>query len=95
MSSTTVRISGKARDTLRELAARAGEPMQSILEKAIEHYRRERFFDEADAAYRALRNDPEAWQEELAERQLWEATLKDGLDADERSERNGATGEDG
>ena len=76
MSSTTVRISGKARDTLRELAARAGEPMQSILEKAIEHYRRERFFDEADAAYRALRNDPEAWQEELAERQLWETILK-------------------
>jgi len=38
----------------------------------------ERFLEEASRAFIALRNDPSAWQEELAERQLWEETLLDG-----------------
>jgi hypothetical protein len=33
---------------------------------------------------RALRADSEAWAEHLAERKLWDATLMDGLDPDER-----------
>jgi bifunctional DNA-binding transcriptional regulator/antitoxin component of YhaV-PrlF toxin-antitoxin module len=44
---------------------------------------RERLLREADEAYAALRADPEAWKEELAERALWERTLMDGLDPDE------------
>lgn len=46
----------------------------------IEEYRRQRMLDEANAAYTALRNDEQAWQEELSERRAWEATLADGLD---------------
>ncbi|WP_414620132.1 hypothetical protein [Calothrix sp. CCY 0018] len=38
------------------------------------------FFEAANKAYDALRNNPEAWQEELQERQLWENTLADGLE---------------
>ncbi len=83
MASATVRISERARDHLRVLAAEEGETMQAVLEKAVEHYRRQRFFDQLDAAYAALRADPEAWREELEERQLWEATLEDGLDPGE------------
>ena len=30
------------------------------------------FLEKANQAYAALRNNPEAWQEELAERELWE-----------------------
>lgn len=41
----------------------------------------------ADSA--ALKADPEAWAEELAERKLWEATLMDGLDPDERWTEDG------
>jgi predicted transcriptional regulator len=95
MPSTTVRISAKARDTLRELAARSGEPMQAVLEKAIEHYHRQRFFDELDAAYTALRNDPEAWQAELEERALWETTLQDGLDTNGAREGDESAGNRG
>lgn len=32
---------------------------------------------ETNAAYAALKADPAAWHEELAERELWEATLAD------------------
>ncbi len=77
MSSTTVRISETARRKLRELAEKERQPMQVVLEAAIEQYRRRRLLEEANAAYAALRNDPNAWAEEQAERAEWEATLAD------------------
>jgi hypothetical protein len=53
--------------------------MQAVLDEAIEHYQRDKFLDEVNAAYAALRNDPKAWKAELAERALWDKTLADGL----------------
>ncbi|MFN0107056.1 MAG: toxin-antitoxin system protein [Bryobacteraceae bacterium] len=79
MENPNIRISPHAKATLRELAKREGKPMQAVLDEAIEHYQREKFMDEANAAYARLQSDPEAWKEELAERQAWDATLKDGL----------------
>ena len=42
--------------------------------------RYQRLIEETNRAYAALRTDPEAWEQELEERRLWEATLLDGLD---------------
>ena len=67
-------------ELLRTLAAATGEPLQKVLERAVENYRREQFFAELDAAYAKLQADPVAWEEELAERAEWDATLADGLD---------------
>ena len=67
--SVTVRISAQSHHRLRELAALRGEPMRAVLEKALEQYRRQKFFEECNAAYAALQNDPEALaaeKEELA-----------------------------
>ncbi|MGH2532686.1 MAG: hypothetical protein ACRDJW_10325 [Thermomicrobiales bacterium] len=36
--------------------------------------------DEANADFAAMRADSRAWAEELAERELWDRTLADGLD---------------
>jgi len=80
MPSVTVRISTPTRDTLRQLAAQAGEPMQVTLDKAIEAYRRQRFLSEANAAFQALRSNPEAWKSEQEERTEWNSTLADGLE---------------
>ena len=80
MSSTTVRISETARETLRELAARSGQSMRDVLEMLIEERRRQHFFEEVNAAYEALRSNPEEWREELEERRSLEGTLTDGLD---------------
>ncbi len=80
MASTTVRVSEETHELLRKLAAATGEPLQRVLERAVENYRREQFFAELDAAYTRLQADPAAWEEELAERALWESTLADGLD---------------
>jgi predicted transcriptional regulator len=80
MAWTTVRVTKHTHELLRELAAASGEPLQNVLEGAVEHCRRERLFAELDAAYARLRADPVAWQEELAERAEWDATIADGLD---------------
>ena len=80
MPSTTVRIRREVQDALRALAAEEGKPMQEILEKAIEAYRRKRMLEAGNEAYAAMRKDPKAWEHELAERRLWENTLADGLD---------------
>lgn len=81
--STTVRVSERTHHNLRELAAGSGEPMQAVLDKAVEQYRRQAFFAEYNAAYAALASDPEALAAEKAEFALFEGTLMDGLDPDE------------
>jgi predicted transcriptional regulator len=80
MASTTVRVSEHTHELLRKLAEATGEPLQKVLERAVENYRREQFYAEFNAAFERLRADPAAWKEELAERSLWESTLADGLD---------------
>jgi hypothetical protein len=77
-----IRISSQSKATLRELAEHDGRPMQNVLDEAIERYRRDRFFRELDEGYARLQADPEAWQEELDERRLWDSTLADGLDSE-------------
>lgn len=79
MASTTVRVTRRTHELLRELAAATGEPLQQVLEEAVERYRRERFFAELHAAYARLAGDPAAWQEELDERAELDGTLADGL----------------
>ena len=80
MASTTVRVTEETHELLRKLAAATGEPLQRVLERAVENYRREQFFAELDAAYQRLQADPVAWAEELGERAELEGTLADGLD---------------
>jgi len=55
------------------------QTMQSVLDRALERYRREKFLRAANADFEALRSDPEEWKKELRERDLWEQTLADGL----------------
>jgi predicted transcriptional regulator len=80
LASTTVRVTEETHELLRKLAAATGEPLQRVLERAVENYRREQFFAELDAAYQRLQADPVTWAEELAERAELEGTLADGLD---------------
>lgn len=80
MASSTVRISAQAKEKLKKLAAETGRKMQTVLDEAIELYRRQRFLEEANAAFAALRADREGWAAEQAERAAWDATIADGLD---------------
>jgi hypothetical protein len=58
--------------------------MQTVLEQAIEELRRRRFLEETNVAYAALRQNDEEWQSLQEEQSAWDATLLDGLEADEQ-----------
>jgi hypothetical protein len=75
-----IRISPRSKAVLRTLAKQEGKPMQAVLDEAIEHYQRDKFLDEVNAAFANLRSDPKAWKEERAERALWDETLGDGIE---------------
>ena len=80
MPSTSIRIDEHALAVLRELAHKQRLPMQTVLKQAIDSYRREKFLEEANAAFAALRSDPEAWGEEQREREIWDHAIEDGLE---------------
>lgn len=56
------------------------ESMRSISARAKETYRRQRFLQMANAAFAALRTDPEEWKAEMEEREVWDASLSDDLE---------------
>ena len=89
MSAPTVRISEASHRLLKELADQTGQTMTDVLDKALDAYRRKVFFERLNAGYGELRADPEAWAETEAERKLWDATLLDGLNSDERWTEDG------
>jgi len=80
--STTVRIGPKGHRILKKLSSKSGETMPAILDRALEEFRRARFFEDVDAAYAVLQADPQACQEELDERALWEGAGPDDLEDD-------------
>ena len=82
MAMTTIPISEETRDELQELANETGESLQSVLERAVQEYRRQQFIAQLQRDYEALRNDPEALEEYQNELRLWENTLMDGLEDD-------------
>jgi hypothetical protein len=83
MSEPTVPISEASHQILNELVEHTGQTPMMVLDKALDVYRRKLFFDRLNDGYSKLQADPEAWSQHLSERELWDATLMDGLDPDE------------
>lgn len=79
-SSTLVRLNRNMYEVLQQLAHEEETSMQDVLSRAIESYRRERFFERAREAFATLQADPEAWAQYQAEQVELEGTLMDGID---------------
>jgi len=82
MPALNVDISDESHKTLQELSAQEGKSIQSIIDQAVELYRREVFIEDANTAFQELRDDPDAWAEEVQERALWDNTVGDGIEAE-------------
>ncbi len=80
MAGTQVRVSNSTHQTLRSLSMEVGESMQTIIEQAVEQYRRRRFLEGLNQDFKALKEDTQSWQEELEERRLWDKTSLDGVE---------------
>jgi len=78
----TVRIDPSAHVALTEIATAKHISLTEALSRAVERYRREVFLEDVSADFAALRANHGAWNEEMAERDAWDATDTDGL-ADE------------
>jgi hypothetical protein len=89
MSETSIPISEITLARLQELARWAGISVNEALEQAIKDQYDHKFWEATNAGYAALRADPQAWAEVEAERKLWDATLMDGLDPNERWTQDG------
>jgi hypothetical protein len=79
MPELKVSVSENTHKTLVSIVESSGETMQSVMEQAIESYRRSIFLTHANAAFLALRQNETLWQDELAERGLWDQTIADGV----------------
>ncbi len=75
-----VRVNEATHLTIRNLAKEFGESMQSIVDKAVERYKRELFLEGLNQDFRNLQENEADWNDELAERKLWENTLLDGVE---------------
>lgn len=78
-----VRVSDRTYQSLRKLSVQRGESMLSLVDRAVEQYRREQLFSEAEIAYQTLEADPGALAELEFEYSLWEPTVADGLEHEE------------
>ena len=83
MRSSTVRIDEESRVILREIKRQEDVPATEIIHRALEEYRRKLFLKKCSAAYASLKSDKKAWEEESAEREKWDSTIRDGLKEDE------------
>lgn len=78
MAGTTIRISEEVHERLHRLAAERHASMSAVIESALTEYERKLFWSKTAAEFQALRGNPKAWKAELAEREVWDATLADG-----------------
>jgi len=80
--STTIRISQQARNEARELARVTGKSISQAVEEAIRAERRRLFWASFRQAAAATTGNQVAAVEEAADRELFEGTLGDALDAE-------------
>lgn len=67
-----VRIDPHTNEVLSALASERNEDKKQVLASSVEMLRRQSMLDALCEAYRDLRNDPEAWAKEMAERAAWQ-----------------------
>lgn len=81
-----VRVSENTHKLLQSIAKEFNESMQEVISQSIEQYRRKKILEETNKAYSLLREDREAWNEELREREQWDGVLLDNLEKDDEGE---------
>lgn len=79
-TTTTIRVSTETHQRLTILAQKLNMPLQEATARAVSLLADQLFWQESNAAYSALRDDPVASAAFDAEISAWDATLPDGLE---------------
>ena len=80
--SKLIRVTNDIYEQLVDMEKNFNSSKQSILKRALTQLQREKLLNDANIAYIKLQSDPQAWADELAEREMWDITLSDGLEED-------------
>jgi hypothetical protein len=75
-----VRIDSHTDEILSALARERNEDKKQVLADSVEMLRRQTLLDALCEAYRDLKNDPEAWATEVAERAAWQSAALERLE---------------
>ncbi|MFH1150191.1 MAG: toxin-antitoxin system protein [Actinomycetota bacterium] len=84
--STTIRVTGRTKKTIEELAASTGASQIEIVAEAVEKYRRKRMIQELCDSFARLRENPAEWEDYQREVREWDSTLMDGLEEEDFSD---------
>ena len=84
MSFSTIDISATSRELLCVLAEKTGQTQAEVLDKALDVYRRQVFFDRVNLGYAALKADPQACAEFQADQKEWDDAPLNPITNDER-----------
>ena len=76
---TTVRVSQRSHNVLKQLSEREQITMVEALDRVTAEWERIQFFQKLNDSFAALRSDDDAWQSEVEERRLWDNTHNDDL----------------
>lgn len=80
MATTSMRIDRTAHERLKEIAEREQKPIGEVTNEIIESYERQKFRQQMQEDFRALRQDKDTWAKYRAETELWDQTAGDGLE---------------
>lgn len=80
---TTVRVEESVAATLRDLAREEHRPIGQVIEDAVAHYTKEKFWQAVEASVAQLRADPIAWKDYQDEIRFFEGGSMDGLEHEE------------
>ena len=67
-----VRVNPEDKEVLKHLSSVEGESMAAIIHKALQAYKRHKFFSDLNLAYERLRSGQEPWDTEQQERSFWD-----------------------
>jgi hypothetical protein len=79
VTTAMMRVRKDIHDTLHSIAEKEDVSMQDVLARALESYRRQRFLEDTNRAFAALRADPASWESMQQEQKVFAGTLMDGL----------------
>ena len=78
-NTTTIRVSREIYNEVKSLAQQENKNIQDVIAHAIKEYKKKKFFESLNSAYMRLKTTPNAWAEELQEREEWDGVIGDGL----------------
>ena len=71
VGTVNVRVTKQTHQQLGSIAKESDLSMQTMIDKAVDTYRKQAFLEGLNADFATLRSDPDKWAAEIQEREFW------------------------